>query len=92
MQVKHSQLNTAHDDLSQQVLNILADILAIDCSELTDDTDLVEDLGIESIELVNIVAAIEERMAVALDVRQLMNVRTLHQVVALVASSQPKRP
>ena len=74
------------DQVQRKLASIIADILCIDVAELGPDTDIALDLGVESIEFVNIVAVVEERMGVALDVSQLLDIRWFYQVVDLVAA------
>lgn len=76
----------APDSVFSQLVEILATTLAIDPSLLQLDTDLVTDIGIESIELVTIVAAVEDQMGVTLDIRRLRTMRTLREVFALLES------
>ena len=50
------------------------------------DDHLVEDLGCESADIVNIIAAIEERYSLELDDDDLLDVSTVGDLVALVRS------
>ncbi len=82
--IRRGPPKTSRAEIQQALVEILAESLCIDGGVLSAETDLFQDLGIESIELVNIVATLEERMGIALDVRQLLTLRTLGEVTEYV--------
>ena len=77
-------------DLAQielDIRNILAGFLK-NPPALTGDTDLINDLSLESIQIMELVVEVEDHYDIAIDLESLSNVHTISQLAAVVARNQ----
>jgi len=77
-------------DLAQielDIRNILAGFLK-NPPALTGDTDLINDLSLESIQIMEFVVEVEDHYDIAIDLESLSNVHTISQLAAVVARNQ----
>lgn len=83
-------------DIGAEVRDILAFHLGADESRLTDDTRLQEDLGADSLDVVEIVMSCEERFGVEIPNRRATSLATVGDAVrcveAQVAESEASLP
>ena len=70
--------------MKQEVINLISETLEIDPANLKDDTDLAHDLDIESIDLVDLVTAFEEKYNFEIPDNELKNLQTVGDIVAYV--------
>ena len=66
--------------------NILVDEIEIDAEKINDNALLKDDLGIESLDFVDIVALVESRFGFKIKPEEMKDVRTLSQVYDYIAS------
>ena len=66
--------------------NILVDEIEIDAEKINDDALLKEDLGIESLDFVDIVALVESRFGFKIKPEEMKDVRTLSQFYDYIES------
>jgi acyl carrier protein len=72
------------DDLRARLLTLLAEELSIDPATVRDDSDLVADLGFDSVAFSVGSVAIEESLGVQVPIRDLMDCLTFGDLTALV--------
>ena len=70
--------------MKQEVINLISETLEIDPSNLKEDTDLTHDLNIESIDLVDLVTAFEDKYNFEIPDNELKNLQTIGDIVAYV--------
>ncbi len=68
------------------VRELLARQLEIDPEKISPDTDILEDLGADSLDIVELVMAIEEEYDIVITDERAQNVRTVKQLVELLES------
>ena len=72
------------------VLNKLKDIIAnqfgIDTDELSEETDIVADLGADSLDVVEMMMALEEEFGITIDDEKIAELKTIGDVVDCVES------
>ena len=68
----------------ETVRKVLAEQLEVDESTITPDTDIIEDLGADSLDLVELVMSLEERYDIVLTDDKTAHVRTVGQVVKML--------
>ena len=68
------------------VRELLARQLEIDPEKISPDTDILEDLGADSLDIVELVMAIEEEDDIVITDERAQNVRTVKQLVELLES------
>lgn len=69
-------------------LDILKDILSmqldVDPEAITPETDLIEDLGIDSLDLIDLITAVEERLDIVITSEKVGTVRTVADVLEII--------
>jgi acyl carrier protein len=73
--------------LAELVRDTVADVLGLAPAELSGGTDLLDDLQVDSLELMTIGARLETVLDVRLDVEQVTGITTLDQAVDLVLAA-----
>ena len=58
--------------------------------DITADTDIVTDLGVDSVDLAELVVLVEEEFALPPTVRATQEIHTVGQLVSLIESAQKK--
>jgi acyl carrier protein len=58
-------LDTTQSDLFQKVRSIIADVLCVDQAKILPESDLVDDLGAESIDFVDLAFRVEEAFKIS---------------------------
>lgn len=51
----------------EKLINIIAEVLNVDASEITEDTTFVDDLGADSLDVFQIIMGIEEEFDIEID-------------------------
>ena len=74
--------------MKQEVIDLIANTLEIDKDELKDDTDLARDLNVESIDLVDLVTAFEDKYQFEIPDQELKNLQTVGDIVSYVEKRQ----
>lgn len=69
--------------LDEEIRQLVANILEREAAEIDADAQLVEDLGMDSMMALEIVASIERKYRVKLPEAELANVKTLQRVIEL---------
>ena len=72
--------------MSEQFKNILVDDLSIDPSQITMDAELAKDLGINSLELADLILICEDKLGVEIDDKQLSKFISVGDVVNYLQS------
>ena len=72
----------------EQIKDLLVEELQVNPDEVTPDAELVNDLGINSLELADLVLLCEERFNVTIDDEDLHNFITVGDVVRYVEAAQ----
>ena len=68
----------------ETVRKVLAEQLDVDPAMITMETDIIEDLGADSLDLVELVMSLEEHYDIVLTDDKTANVRTVGQVVNML--------
>ena len=67
-----------------QLGQLLRSALSKDLPDLTADTDLVDDLALESIQVMDFIAEVEDHFDILIEVDRLATIRTLRELAGLV--------
>lgn len=73
--------------MNQKLKEIIAQQLRIDASEITDTTDVVEDLGADSLDVVEILMVIEEEFGVTIPDDEVSNLKVFSALCAYIESN-----
>lgn len=72
-------------DVAERIIKVTAETLKIDAGRITDDSRFVEDLGAESIQSVELVAAFEEEFDLEMDEEDALGVKTVGDAIGFIA-------
>jgi len=72
--------------LKETVIEIIADQLEADKSEITGDTNFMEDLEADSLDIFQVLSEIEDELDIVIETDE--NVQTVDQLVAHIQASQ----
>jgi acyl carrier protein len=78
-------------DLELRVSRVLTERLGIQAERITADSRLVEDLGVDSLDALELAMTLEEAFHVGIDEQQLRRVETVADVVLLVQALTENR-
>lgn len=70
--------------MKNKVIDIIAETLDIDKSEITMKTNLIKDLDIESLDLVDLVGAFEEEFGVEIADKDIKDIQTVADIVEYI--------
>jgi len=75
-----------YNQLRDEVAKIVARIARVELSDVKDDADIREELGVDSLSAMEILASIEKKYSIEIDEAKAFDIVTLKDVVQLVAS------
>ena len=70
------------DNILERVVDIVAEELAVDRDEVTEDSSFIEDLGADSLDVVELVMAFEEEFDVEIPDEDAEDIRTVDDAVS----------
>ena len=71
-------------DVDKRVKDVVAQVLKIDLARMTPESRFVEDLGAESIQSVELIAAFEEEFDIEMDDEEALDVKTVGKAVDFI--------
>jgi acyl carrier protein len=74
------------DEVVTALKETLVDRLKVDAATITEDANLFEDLGLDSIDLMTVVMAVEEKFSIEVSDEELEDVTTLGQAADLLSA------
>ena len=75
------------DEILERVCEVVSDVLGVNVQDITPESRFVEDLGAESIQSVELVAAFEEEFDIELDEEAALQVQTVSKAVDFIADA-----
>jgi acyl carrier protein len=72
--------------VSEKVISIIADQLAVNKEQITDETDIANDLGADSLDIAELMIAFEEEFDISINEGQDEKISTVGQVIQYVES------
>ena len=67
--------------MKEEVIDLIADVLEMDKNEIDENTNLINDLGLESLDLVDLVAAFEKKYDVEILDKDIKNLQTVNDII-----------
>lgn len=74
--------------MEAKVISLIADTLEVDKDKITSDTNLIQDLEVESLDLVDLVAAFEEQFNIEIPDKDIKNLQTVGDIIAYAEAHQ----
>ncbi|HEY8532677.1 MAG TPA: acyl carrier protein [Micromonospora sp.] len=79
----------SRDEIRAALAEILEDVAGVDPKDVTDDKTLVEDLDVDSLSMVEVMVAAEEKLGVKIPDDRITDLKTIGDVVSFIESTQP---
>ena len=70
--------------MKDKVINLIAKTLDVDKKQLNEKTNLVKELEVESLDLVDLVAAFEDEFQVEIADKDIKNLQTIGDIIAYI--------
>ncbi len=74
------------DNVFDKVRDLIVDQLGIDASKVTLEASFIEDLGADSIDIVELIMALEEEFGITISDEDAQNIRTVGDAVKYIES------
>ena len=71
-------------DVAERIIKVTSETLKVDPGRIKDDQRFVEDLGAESIQSVELVAAFEEEFDIEMDEEAALEVKTVGKAISFI--------
>ena len=65
----------------EKIAEIIADQLSVSVDEITMDTDIMDEFGADSLDMMEMIMAIEEEYGVEVDMENVENIKTIGDVI-----------
>ncbi len=72
--------------MKNEIINIISKTLGIDKKKINEKTNLVADLDVESLDLVDLVVAIEEKYQIEIPDQDIKNLQTVEDIINYIQS------
>ena len=72
------------DEVASKTKEIIADKLTIDLGTVSETSKIVDDLGADSLDAVEIMMAVEEQFSILLEDKEAENIKTVGQAIDLI--------
>jgi acyl carrier protein len=82
----------ASDDIAVRLSTILSVYVMHDCSGLSTDTNIISDLGLDSLDLVEVAMTIEDEFGIEIHDNDMMKLGTVGQIIDYITNHQPPVP
>ena len=76
------------EDIFKTMQDLIAEQFAIDADEITMDSSFVDDLGADSLDVVDLVMALEDEFDVEIPEDQVENIKTVGDIVKFIEDKQ----
>lgn len=76
----------AREEILTALKEVLVDKLKVEADTITEDANLFEDLGLDSIDLMTVVMAVEEKFSIEVSDEELEDVSTLGQAADILST------
>lgn len=74
-------------DVRERVIKVVAETLNLEPSQINDESKFVEDLGAESMQSVELIAAFEEEFDIEMDEEGALDVKTVGKAVDFIVAN-----
>ena len=70
--------------MKEEIINLINEVTEVPKSKIKDDTNLVKDLDLESLDLVELVAAFENRYGIEILDKDIKNLQTVNDIIKYI--------
>jgi acyl carrier protein len=76
-----------HDEIFDKVKDVIVDQLNVEEDDVTEDAAFVDDLGADSLDIVELVMALEEQFGISIPDEQAEKIKSVGDAVSFIAES-----
>ncbi len=76
-----------HDEIFDKVKEVIVDQLSVEEDDITEDASFVDDLGADSLDIVELVMALEEQFGVSIPDEQAEKIKTVGDAVSFISEN-----
>ncbi len=76
-----------NEEIFDKVKNVIVDQLNVDEADVTEEASFTDDLGADSLDLVEFVMALEEQFGISIPDEEAENIKTVGDAVAYIADN-----
>ncbi len=76
-----------HDEIYDKVKEVIVDQLSVEEDDVTEDASFVDDLGADSLDIVELVMALEEQFGVSIPDEQAEKIKTVGDAVSFITEN-----
>jgi acyl carrier protein len=76
-----------HDEIFDKVKEVIVDQLSVEEDDVTEDASFVDDLGADSLDIVELVMALEESFGISIPDEEAENIKSVGDAVAFIAAN-----
>lgn len=73
---------------ASKIKELIAEQLGIEANEINDDSDLVNDLGADSLDIIQMLISMEREFSVVFDDEEIKKVKTVKDVIKFIDSNR----
>ncbi len=84
-----TNLQTNSNDVRERVRSIIAEQLGVEISRVTDDASFTTDLGADSLDLVELIMAFEEKFDISIPDDQAETITTVGKAIQYISNAKP---
>ena len=70
--------------MKEEIIDLISEVTEVPKSKIKDDTNLVKDLDLESLDLVELVAAFENRYGIEILDKDIKNLQTVNDIIKYI--------
>lgn len=75
------------DDIMEKVKGVIVEQLTVDEADVTEDATFIDDLGADSLDIVELVMALEEEFGISIPDEEAENIKTVGDAVAFIEAA-----
>lgn len=76
-----------HDDIYEKVKGVIVDQLNVEEDDVTEDATFIDDLGADSLDIVELVMALEESFGISIPDEDAENIKTVGDAVSYIEAN-----
>jgi len=75
------------DDIMEKVKSVIVEQLSADEADVTEDASFIDDLGADSLDIVELVMALEEEFGISIPDEEAENIKTVGDAIAYIEAA-----